>query len=50
MFLFGFLVGVAAATVFILWGNGDLLIRLGEQARKASDKFWTWQKEKTAQK
>jgi hypothetical protein len=50
MFLFGFLVGAAAATVFILWNNGDLLIRLGEQTKKVSDKFWAWQKERTEQK
>ncbi len=47
MFLFGFLVGAAAATVFILWNNGELLIHLAEQTKKVSDKFWAWQKEKT---
>ncbi len=46
MFLFGFLVGAAVATVFILWDNGNLLIRLGEQVKKTSDKFWAWQREK----
>jgi hypothetical protein len=44
MFLFGFLVGVAAAAAFILWGNGDLLIGLGERIKKTSDRFWTWQR------
>ena len=47
MFLLGFLVGVTVATVFILWDSGDLLIRLGEQAKKVSDRFWAWQKDKT---
>ncbi len=47
MFLFGFLVGAVAVAVFILWDNGDLLIRLAEQIKKASDKFWAWQKGKT---
>ena len=42
MFLFGFLVGVAAATAFILYGNGDLLIRLGEQMKRAADRFWAF--------
>jgi hypothetical protein len=50
MFLFGFLVGAAAATVFILYNNGDLLIRLGEQMKKSADRFWAWQRERTAQK
>ncbi len=49
MFFFGFLVGAAAATVFILWGNGELLIRLGEQIKRTSDKFWAWQKERSGQ-
>ncbi len=50
MFLFGFLIGVAAAAAFILYGNGELLIRLGEQIKKSSDRFWTWQRERTAHK
>jgi hypothetical protein len=50
MFLFGFLVGAAAATAFILYGNGDLLIRLGEQMKRAADRFWAWQRARTAQK
>jgi hypothetical protein len=50
MFLFGFLVGAAAATVFILYNNGDLLIRLGEQMKKSAERFWTWQRERTTQK
>ncbi len=50
MFLFGFLIGVAAAAAFILYGNGELLIRLGEQIKKSSDRFWTWQRERTTHK
>jgi len=50
MFLFGFLFGVAAAAAFILYGNGELLVQLGEQIRKSADRFWTWQRERTAQK
>jgi hypothetical protein len=50
MFLVGFLVGVAVTTVFILYGNGDLLIRLGEQMKRSADRFWTWQRERAAQK
>jgi hypothetical protein len=50
MFLFGFLIGAAAATAFILYGNGDLLIQLGEQIKKSADRFRTWQREHSAQK
>jgi hypothetical protein len=50
MFLIGFIVGVIAAAAFILYGDGDLLIRLGEQIKKSADRFWTWQRERTAQK
>ncbi len=50
MFVLGFLVGVVAATAFILYGNGDLLIRLGEQMKKSADRFWAWQRERTTQK
>jgi hypothetical protein len=50
MFLVGFLIGVAATAAFILYGNGDLLIRLGEQMKRSADRFWTWQRERTAQK
>jgi len=50
MFLIGFLVGVAATTVFILYNNGDLLIRLGEQVKKSADRFWAWQRERAAPK
>ncbi|MGH7965404.1 MAG: hypothetical protein ACRERD_26940 [Candidatus Binatia bacterium] len=46
MFLFGFLVGAAAATVFILYGDGDLLIRLGEQMKRSAARFWLWQRER----
>ncbi len=44
MFWFGFVVGATAATVFILYGNGDLLIRLRDQIKNASDRFWGSQK------
>ena len=37
MFLLGFLLGAAAATALILYGDGDLLIRLGEQVKKGED-------------
>jgi hypothetical protein len=50
MFFFGFLVGMAAAAAFILYGNGELLIQLGEQIKKSADRFRTWQRERTAQK
>lgn len=50
MFLVGFLIGVAATAVFILYGSGDLLVRLGEQMKRSADRFWTWQRERTAQK
>jgi hypothetical protein len=50
MFLFGFLIGVAAATAFILYNNGELLIQLGERIKKSADRFWAWQRERTAQK
>lgn len=47
MFLFGFLVGAAVATAFILYGNGDLLIRLGEQMKRSAERFWTSRKQTT---
>jgi hypothetical protein len=48
--LFGFVLGAIAATAFILYGNGELLIQLGEQIKRTSERFWTWQRERTAQK
>jgi hypothetical protein len=50
MFLIGFLFGVAAATIFILYGDGDLLIRLGEQMKRSADRFRAWQRGDTDQK
>ena len=50
MFLFGFLIGGAAAAAFILYGNGELLIRLGEQMKRTADRFWAWQRARAAQK
>ncbi len=47
---FGFILGAVAATAFILYGNGELLIQLGEQMKRVSDRFWTWQRERTEQK
>ena len=44
MFWFGSVVGATAATVFILYGNGDLLIRLRDQIKNASDRFRESQK------
>ena len=44
MFWFGFIVGTVSATVFILYGNGEMLIKLGDQIKNASDRFWEWQK------
>ena len=44
MFLFGFLLGVAVAAIFILYGNGDLLIRLGEQMKRSATRFRAWQR------
>ncbi len=42
MFLFGFVCGVAAATWFILYENGELLIRLGEQVKRVSRRYHDW--------
>ena len=44
MFWFGFIVGVVAATVFILYGNGELLVKLRDQMKSVSDRFWESQK------
>lgn len=44
MFVFGFVVGAAAATTFILYDNGELLVRLSAQLKKASERFWDAQK------
>jgi hypothetical protein len=44
MFLLGFLFGVAAATFFILYGDGDLLIRLGEHMKRSASRFRDWQR------
>jgi hypothetical protein len=40
MFWFGFIVGAVAATVFILYGNGELLVKLRDQMKSVSDRFW----------
>jgi hypothetical protein len=50
MFLFGFLLGAAVATVFILYGDGDLLIRLGEQMKRSANRFRAWQRGNTDQR
>ena len=44
MFLFGFLLGAAVAAIFILYGDGDLLIRLGEQMKRSAGRFRAWQR------
>ncbi len=44
MFWFGFIVGAAAATVFILYGNGELLVKLRDRIKSVSDRFWESQK------
>jgi hypothetical protein len=44
MFLLGFLLGAAAATAFILYSDGDLLIRLGEQVKRSVSRFRAWQR------
>jgi hypothetical protein len=44
MFLLGFLLGAAAATAFILYNDGDLLIRLGEQLKRSASRFRAWQR------
>ncbi len=44
MFWFGFIVGAAAATVFILYGNGEWLVKLGDRIKSVSDRFWESQK------
>ena len=41
---FGFILGAIAATAFILYGNGELLIQLGEQMQKVSARFWEWRR------
>ena len=45
MFWFGFIVGAVSATVFILYGNGEMLIKLCDQIKNASDRFWESRKE-----
>jgi hypothetical protein len=47
---FGFILGVVVTAAFILYGNGELLIQLGEQIKKTSDRFRAWQRERTEQK
>ena len=47
---FGFILGVVVTAAFILYGNGELLIQLGEQIRRTADRFRTWQRERTEQK
>ena len=48
MFFFGFLVGAACATAFILYGDGDLLIRLAEQIRTVQRRYHEWQQQTRA--
>ena len=44
MFWFGFFVGAVSATVFILYGNGELLVKLRDRIKSVSDRFWELQK------
>src|SRR5260221_5598303 len=58
-FLFSFFIGVVTMTVFTLYGDGELIIRFGEQIkkisqneqagekfhRKISERFGSWQHE-----
>ena len=39
MFTFGFVLGAAAATAFVLYGNGELLIALADKIRKVSARW-----------
>jgi hypothetical protein len=48
--LFGFILGAIAAAAFILYGNGDLLIQLGEQIKRTSERFRDWQKGQGSEK
>ncbi|HXG20889.1 MAG TPA: hypothetical protein VNN62_17660 [Methylomirabilota bacterium] len=48
--LFGFILGVIVTAAFILYGNGELLIQLGEQIKRTSERFWAWQRERTLPK
>jgi len=41
MFGIGFICGAVAATAFVLYGNGELLIELAEQIRKVSARWRT---------
>jgi hypothetical protein len=42
MFVFGLLIGAAAAAWFILGDDGERLIRLGERVRHVSRLFREW--------
>jgi hypothetical protein len=41
MFTFGVLCGAAAATAFILYGNGELLVELADRIRQVSARWRT---------
>jgi hypothetical protein len=41
MFTFGFVCGALAATAFVLYGNGQLLIELAERIRSVSARWRT---------
>ena len=45
MFLFGFILGAAAATAFILYGSGEMLVKVAEQMKKSADRFRQWQQQ-----
>ncbi len=46
----GFIIGAVAAAAFILYGNGELLIQLGEQIKRTSERFRDWQREHMSHK
>ncbi len=43
MFWFGLLCGAAGATWFILYRDGDLVIRLGDQIRHVARRYREWE-------
>jgi hypothetical protein len=47
MFLLGVIVGAVGATAFILYGDGELLIRLGEQMKKVAARYRRWTEQRT---
>ena len=48
--MLGFILGAVVAAVFILYGDGELLIQLGEQIKRTAERFRDWQRGQTPQK